>query len=42
MKIYEPRQQAPARRDLVDPRSTTPTAASAPRKSLLNDRRSTR
>jgi len=42
MKIYDSRQQAPARRDLVDPRSTAPAAAAAPRKSLLNDRRSTR
>ncbi|MDO8410008.1 MAG: hypothetical protein Q7S93_08100 [Phenylobacterium sp.] len=42
MKIYESRLQAPARRDLVDPRSTTPATVSQPRKTLLNDRRSTR
>ncbi|MDP1616910.1 hypothetical protein [Phenylobacterium sp.] len=43
MKIYESRLQAPARRDLTDPRSTGPvnTPQQAPRV-LLNDRRSTR
>jgi len=43
MKIYDSRLQAPARRDLIDPRSTGPanTPRQAP-KALLNDRRSTR
>ncbi|MDP1875323.1 hypothetical protein [Phenylobacterium sp.] len=43
MKIYDSRLQAPARRDLIDPRSTTPATLSqqAP-KAMLNDRRSTR
>ncbi|WP_293320092.1 hypothetical protein [Phenylobacterium sp.] len=43
MKIYDSRLQAPARRDLSDPRSTAPASApqQAPRP-LLNDRRSTR
>lgn len=43
MKIYESRLQAPARRDLTDPRSTAPARPTqqAP-KPLLNDRRSTR
>ncbi len=43
MKIYDSRLQAPARRDLTDPRSTAPanTQQQAPRP-MLNDRRSTR
>jgi hypothetical protein len=43
MKIYDSRLQAPARRDLTDPRSTGP--ANTPqetRRPILNDRRSTR
>lgn len=42
MKTHNNSVGAPARRDLIDPRSSnTPTAAPI-RKTLLNDRRSTR
>ena len=40
MSTYNPRQQQPVRRDLVDPRSSTGSASA--RKAVLNDARSTR
>jgi len=41
MKTYATTRPAPARRDFVDARSSA-ASAPAPRKPLLNDRRSTR
>jgi len=41
MKTYQG-TITPTRRDLADPRSSGKSAATPPRKQLLNDRRSTR
>jgi hypothetical protein len=42
MKTWSQPQPSPVRRDLSDSRSTGAPSAGPPRKTLLNDRRSTR
>ncbi len=42
MNIWTYPTSAPARRDLIDPRSSRAPSAAPVRKTLLNDRRSTR
>jgi hypothetical protein len=42
MSTYNPRQQQPVRRDLIDSRSSAGPAAQGVRKTILNDARSTR